>query len=181
MTGRVERDVLFQSGHLPQASKLLVDIRIVLQLEEVLQTSGILIQQSQPLAVEEQIERQAHFDLRLYRTIHQPAFCLDVYDVLRLQGGEIGIAQAGITAEQESVQGLLQTAMPFGQLQLLKFRQFIGHQVRMFAITRLYLEIQIGTFVHHRSMLADGRIRLLLQMLQVLADGIGLVAFLSRD
>ena len=181
MSGGVERDVLVQSGHPTQATELLVDVGVVLQAKKVRQPAGIFVQDSQCLSAKEQVERQTDFGLGLHRAIHQPTFLADDHDVIWPQGGEIRIAQPGVATEQEGIQRPLHGGMAPGQSQMLQPLQFIRRQMRMLVVRRADFEIPKRMSGQYLAIPTENGVHLLLQMLQMLGDGVGVVALLPQE
>lgn len=173
MSGRVKGEGLVQPGHPTQQTQLFVDVRVVLQVEKVIQAIRIPLQDGQPLTAEQYEQGEADFGLRLHGAVDQPLLFSDIDEIVRRQGGEVRIAQSCITAEQECIQRLLQAGMPPMQTELLQTRQFIQRQMRMPIGCCFYLIVAERMALRVEVVLPDGGIYLLLQVFQVLGHRIG--------
>ncbi len=180
MPGGVEGDALAHAGLAPQDAEVLVDVRVVFQPEEVLQPPGILLQDGQGFAVEEQGQGQADVGAGLDRMVGQPRRVLHAQQVGGGQVDEIGIAQAGIAAKQEGVERVAQFGRLHARGQPLHEAQLVGRQIGVAVRGGLDGIVAEGVPVGFQIAPPDSLVDLLLQVLEVFGHGIGVIARLAQ-
>ena len=104
MSRRMEGEMLVDTRQLSYLFQVMVDTRVGPELEEGVPVMVVFAQDIPCLSFKREMERKAHFDVGLHRTVGQPWVALLHGEVLFRQRHEVRIAHSCIATEQECIQ-----------------------------------------------------------------------------